>query len=67
MINKKIEVNDNYYILINYHENSENRFYILKDKNDKTILENFNRDSFLIKCNKIIKLSSKIENLIASY
>lgn len=68
MICKTIDVNNKYIIKITYHDNSNTRYYRLIDnKTDKTICESFNRDSFLIKVNKIVKLSNMIECLIASY
>ena len=68
MICKTVDVNNGYIIKITYHDNNNIRYYTLIDnKTDKTICESYNRDSFLIKANKIVKLSNKIENLVASY
>lgn len=68
MIQKKvIDINNKYYVEITYHENNIHRLYQLIEKNNNTtIVESFNRDSFLLKANKIIKLSNKLELLIAS-
>lgn len=63
---KKIEVNSKYYIKITYN-NDIRRLYTLKDtKEDKDIISSFNRDAFLIKANQVVKINSKLENLIAS-
>jgi len=65
---KKIDINNNYYIKITYHENNFTRYYQLKDKTtDKTIIESYNRDSFLLKLKNIIKINNNMECLIASY
>lgn len=65
---KKIDINNQFYIKISYHENNFTRYYQLKDKTtDKTITESYNRDSFLLKLNKIIKINNNTELLIASY
>ena len=67
MINKKfIDINDKYFVKITY-KNDITRLYMLIDKDtDKTIIESFNRDSFLLKASKITKISNKKEILIAS-
>lgn len=63
---KIIDINSKYYVKINYNDKS--RLYMLNDKKeDKTICESFNRDSFLLKANKITKISNQMEVLIASY
>lgn len=66
MNSKIIKVNNEYNVKITYNDNSYNRYYRLIDNNDKVICESYNRDSFLIKVNKIIKLTNNIELLIAS-
>lgn len=61
-----VQVNEHYYIKI--HNNNEIiRLYQLFDSNDNLICESYNRDSFLLKCNKYVKLNNNIECLIASY
>ena len=69
IIKKSVDINNKYIIEITYHDNNDIiRFYTLVDKtNDKTICESFNRDSFLLKANKVVKISSTLENIIASY
>lgn len=66
MKNKIIKLNDKYDVKITYNDNSNIRYYRLMDSNDKVICESYNRDSFLIKANKIVKLTNNIELLIAS-
>lgn len=69
MINKKlIDINNNYYVKITYHDGDDvRRLYMLIDKKtDATICESFNRDAFLLKANKYVKINNKIECLIAS-
>lgn len=66
MNSKIIKVNNKYYIKVTYHDNSDIRYYRLIDNNDKNICESYSRDSFLIKANKIVKLTNKIELLVAS-
>lgn len=66
MNTKTIDINNKYYVKINYNENKS--LYMLKDtKEDKTIVESFNGESFLLKANKIVKLTNKQEVLIVSY
>ena len=67
MINRKlIDVNNRYYIKITYNT-GERRLYLLIDKdNEKTIVESFNRDAFLLKCRQVTKISNKIELVVAS-
>ena len=67
MNTKIIDINYRYYVIITYN-NDITRLYRLIDRNndDKTIVESFNRDSFLIKASKHIKITSKTECLIAS-
>ena len=66
MKTKIIDINNKYYVKINSNENKS--LYVLKDtKEDKTICESFNGESFLLKVNKIVKLTNKQEVLIVSY
>lgn len=68
IIKKEIEVNSNYKIVITYHDNNDYvRYYRLENNNNETLTESYNRDAFLLKVNKIVKLTNKIECLIASY
>lgn len=66
MNSKIIKVNDNYNVKITYNDNSYTRYYRLIDSNNKVVCDSYNRDSFLIKANKIVKLTNNIELLIAS-
>lgn len=66
MNSKIIKVNDNYNVKITYNDNSYTRYYRLIDNNDKVVCDGYNRDSFLIRANKITKLTNNIELLIAS-
>lgn len=66
MNSKIIKVNNKYNVKITYNDNSDIRYYRLIDNNDKVICDGYNRDSFLIKANKIVKLTNNIELLIAS-
>ena len=66
MNSKIIKVNSEYNVKITYNDNSYNRYYRLIDSNNKVICDSYNRDSFLIKANKITKLTNNIELLIAS-
>ena len=66
MNSKIIKVNDNYNVKITYNANSYTRYYRLIDNNNKVVCDSYNRDSFLIKANKITKLTNNIELLIAS-
>ena len=71
IVEKIIEINDNFFIKITYHENNDNtRLYSLigtSNGEHETILTNFNRDTFLLKVNQYIKINNKIELLVASY
>lgn len=69
MINlKTVNINNRYVVEITFHDNNNIRLYQLIDKTtEKAICESFNRDSFLLKANKIVKISNDIECLIASY
>lgn len=63
---KKIEINSKYYVVITY-KNDITRLYTLREsKEDKEICCSFNRDSFLLKANQYVKISNKLECLIAS-
>lgn len=66
MNSKIIKVNNNYNVKITYNDDSNIRYYRLIDNNNKVICDSYNRDSFLIKANKIVKLTNNIELLIAS-
>ena len=66
MNSKIIKVDNNYDIAITYNNNSNIRYYKLIDSNNKVICESYNRDSFLIKENEIVKLTNNVELLIAS-
>ena len=62
---KTIDVNNKYYIEVTY--NNTHRLYQLIDRHtDKMIVESFNRDAFLLKVNKIVKLNNNIELIVAS-
>lgn len=67
MNSKIIDINYRYYVIITYN-NDINRLYRLIDRNDndKTIVESYNRDSFLIKSSKYVKMTNSTECLIAS-
>ena len=68
IIKKEIEINSKYKIVITYNDNNNNiRYYRLENNNNETLAESYNRDAFLLKANKIIKLTNKIECLVASY
>lgn len=68
IIKKEIEINKDYKIVITYHDNNDYvRYYRLENNNNETLTESYNRDAFLLKVNKIVKLTNKIECLIASY
>lgn len=64
---KIIDINNKYSVKITYN-NDVTRYYRLidKTKDDATICESFNRDAFLIKANKYVKMNNKIECVIAS-
>lgn len=67
MIAKKtIDVNNSYYIKITYNNNIHRLYQLIDKKTEKTIAESFNRDAFLLKANKIVKLNNKIELIVAS-
>ena len=61
-----IQVNEYYYIKI--HDNNEIiRLYQLFNCGDNLVCESYNRDLFILKCNKFVKLNNEIQCLIASY
>ena len=67
--NKRIDINKDFYVMITYHEGKETRLYTLYEVVNNSVFggyTSFNRDSFLLKVNKIVKLSNKIECQIAS-
>ena len=64
METKKIELNTNYYVKINYNNNT--RLYILKDREDKNVVESYSRDASLLKCRQITKITNMQECIIAS-
>lgn len=67
MIAKKtIDVNNKYYIEVTYNNDIHRLYQLIDKKTDKMIVESFNRDAFLLKANKIVKLSNKIELIVAS-
>ena len=68
----KIDINNDYYVIIKIGNHNLYQLFMPKTitKNlTKSVLlcESFNRDSFLLKANKYVKIGSKLENLIASY
>lgn len=65
IISKIINVNNKYFIKITFN-NDIHRLYQLKDIDNKVYTESFNRDAFLMKANKIVRLSNKIECQVAS-
>ena len=62
-----VNVDDFYYIKITFN-NDITRLYqlIIRGEKDKTIVESFSRDAFLLKANQIVRLTNKIELLVAS-
>ena len=67
MITKKtIDLNSKYYIKITFNDDIR-RLYVLYEKGtDKAIVESFNRDAFLLKASRIVKIPNNIENVVAS-
>lgn len=66
MKTKIIDINNKYYVKINYNERGS--LYMLKEKQeDKTMCESFNGESFLLKANKVVKIGNQNEILIVSY
>lgn len=71
IIEKIVEIDDTYFVKILYHEDNDiRRLYSLvgiSNNEYTTICQSFNRDSFLLKVKQYVKLTNKIELLIASY
>lgn len=71
IIEKIVEIDDTYFVKILYHESNDIRrlYSLVATSNGEymTICESFNRDSFLLKAKQYVKLTNKIELLIASY
>ena len=63
---KIIEINSKYYVKIVYKNDRETRLYTLYDNNNKELETSFNRDSFLLKARKHIRITNNQECLIAS-
>jgi hypothetical protein len=61
-----VNVNELYYIKITFNDDIRRLYQLIHRESEKTILESFSRDAFLLKANKIIKLSNKIELIVAS-
>lgn len=66
MISKRIEINSKYYVVITYHNDKSTRLYTLYNSNDIKLEESFNRDSFLLKARKHVRITNNQELLIAS-
>lgn len=66
MITKTIEINSKYYVKITYHNDKITRLYTLYNNNDIELATSFNRDSFLLKARKHVRISNNQELLIAS-
>lgn len=63
---KIVQINQHYYIKI--HTNNETiRLYQLYNLADNLICESYNINSFILKCNKFVKLTTHIQRLITSY
>ena len=69
IITKEVVINDEFLVEITFHENSYTRLYQLffVGGEREKLCESFNRDSFLLKANKIVKISNQLECVIASY
>ena len=71
MITKTIEIDENFFIEVTFNKDDFYlRLYSLNIQyQDKTeeVIRDFSLERFLIKCNKIVKLSNQIECLVASY
>lgn len=65
-ITKIIEINSKYYVKITYKNDRETRLYTLYDNNDIELETSFNRDSFLLKARKHVRITNNQECLIAS-
>lgn len=63
---KLIEINSKYYVKIVYKKGRETRLYTLYNSNDIELETSFNRDSFLLKARKHVKITNNKECLIAS-
>lgn len=66
MITKKIEINSKYYVEITYHNDKITRLYTLYNNNDVQLETSYNRDSFLLKARKHVRITNNQELLIAS-
>ena len=58
MEKRVIEINSKYKVVITFN-NDITRYYRLQDNEENTICESFNRDSFLLKANKVTKISRR--------
>ena len=65
-ITKLIEINNKYYVKITYKNDRETRLYTLYNSNDIELETSFNRDSFLLKARKHVRITCNQECLIAS-
>ena len=65
-ITKLIKINSKYYEKIVYKNDRETRLYTLYNSNDIELETSFNRDSFLLKARKHVKITNNQECLIAS-
>ena len=63
---KTIEINARYYVKITYNNDVTRLYRLIDAKNDAELCSSFNRDAFLLKANKYIKISNKLECVIAS-
>lgn len=62
-----INIDEFYYIKITSNDDITRLYQlIIRGEEDKTIVESFSRDAFLLKANKIVRLNNKIELLVAS-
>ena len=62
-----INIDEFYYIKITSNDDITRLYQlIIRGEEDKTIVESFSRDAFLLKVNKIVRLTNKIELLVAS-
>ena len=71
IIEKIVEIDDTYFVKILYHENNDIRrlYSLVATSNGEytTLCESFNRDAFLLNAKQYVKITNKIELLIASY
>ena len=66
-MNKKIiEINERYFINIVYSNDITRLYQLIDRKKEEIVLESFSRDAFLLKTNKVVKITNKIELLVAS-